>query len=149
MFSRWFRSSPSPFQTDLAMVGAKAGDRLLIAGASRPELAAELAGVTGLNGSTTVADPSADAAARIDRAAREAGVLIEFRLLRPGGRLVVIDGRTRPAALGRLHHEAATLPPDEIITTLRTAGGEAVRLLATAHRISYFEARGAGRFPTD
>ena len=47
---KWFRQSGSAYQTAMAMIGPKAGDRLLVAGQAEAGLAAELARVTGLNG---------------------------------------------------------------------------------------------------
>lgn len=71
-----FRTGPSPFQTALAMVAAKAGHRVLVVGRGDPRLAAEIAATTGLNGQTSivVADPAA--AARAEAAASEAGALL-------------------------------------------------------------------------
>jgi ubiquinone/menaquinone biosynthesis C-methylase UbiE len=62
------------------MIGAKAGDRVLVIGvigATDPGLAADTALVTGLNGSTVVVDPAPDMVARIDKAAGRAGALVE------------------------------------------------------------------------
>lgn len=73
----WFRKGPSPHQTALAMIGAKAGDRVLLAGSGDPDLAAELAGITGLNGQTLVVAPER-ARAAIEQAAARAGTLVEL-----------------------------------------------------------------------
>jgi SAM-dependent methyltransferase len=75
---KWFRQGPSPYQTSLAMVGVKAGDRVLLAGTPEPELAAQLARLTGLNGQTTAASQSAASRAAIEAAAAAEGVLVEF-----------------------------------------------------------------------
>ena len=75
---KWFRQGPSPHQTALAMIGARAGDRLLVVGSGDAALAAEIARVTGLNGSTVVIDRADGASARVDQAAARAGALIEF-----------------------------------------------------------------------
>jgi ubiquinone/menaquinone biosynthesis C-methylase UbiE len=75
---RWFREGPSPFQMPLAMIGVKAGDRVLVLGAQDGALAAEVARVTGLNGRTLVVDPDSDAAARLEARAADAGSLVEF-----------------------------------------------------------------------
>jgi len=64
--------------TGLAMVGARAGDRVLILGAGNVTLAAEIAGATGLNGRTLVVDVGTEARTRVERAAVKAGVLLEF-----------------------------------------------------------------------
>lgn len=74
----WFRKGLSPHHTALAMIGAKSGDRVAIVGAAEPDLAAELALVTGLNGQTAVVDEHPDAQARVDAAAGKAGALVDF-----------------------------------------------------------------------
>ncbi len=73
---KWFRRGPSPHHTALAMVGAKAGDRVLIAGANDPGLAAEIALVTGLNGQTLVIG-APDIRPAVEAAAANAGALVE------------------------------------------------------------------------
>lgn len=79
----WFHKGPSPFQTPLAMIGAKAGGRVLFIGAADPELAAQIALVTGLNGATFVADDTPGAEDRVNAAAGAAGALVEFGALPP------------------------------------------------------------------
>ena len=74
----WFRQGPSPHQTALAMIGAKAGHHVVIAGADDPDLAAALALVTGLNGQTLVVDERSDAEALVNAAAAKAGALMDF-----------------------------------------------------------------------
>lgn len=63
------------------MVGARAGDRVVILGVPGTEaaaLAAEIALTTGLNGRTVVVDVGTAARERAERAAAKAGALIEF-----------------------------------------------------------------------
>ena len=79
----WFRRGLSRHHTAIAMIGAKAGDQVLVIGASDPKLAAEVAVVTGLNGTTTVTDPDEMARARVEAAARDAGSLVEFAAALP------------------------------------------------------------------
>jgi ubiquinone/menaquinone biosynthesis C-methylase UbiE len=74
----WFRKGLSRHHTAIAMIGSRAGDQVLVIGASDPALAAEVALVTGLNGTTTVTDPDTRARARVETAARDAGALVEF-----------------------------------------------------------------------
>lgn len=174
-----FKKAPSPHQTALAMVGARPGDRVLVAGRPEPGVVAELARTTGLSGQTLVAiDASAKAA--YDTAAADAGVLIEsidisagstrlpdtggdhdvvvlhfdlatladdartalatdaIAALRPGGRVVVIEGRRQTGWFGG---KQATLGADVIMAMLHGAGGLAVRTLGSAEGIAYFEAR--------
>jgi SAM-dependent methyltransferase len=63
--------------TSLAMIGPRAADSVLFLGAERPQFAAEVGAVTRLNGRTVVVgDPAHQAG--LDRAAENAGALIEF-----------------------------------------------------------------------
>jgi ubiquinone/menaquinone biosynthesis C-methylase UbiE len=174
----WFKRGLPPHQTALAMIGARAGERVLFAGAAAADLAAEVALVTGLNGRTLVVDPAEGARERVERAAAEAGALVDFeaapatappvdddsvdivvlaiepggsvadvdrtvagaalRVLRPGGRIVV----RRPAKRAGLF--AARAAPDASVTdALSRAGAVAVRHLADADGVAYFEARKA------
>ncbi len=71
-----FRKATPPHQTALAMIGARAGDRLLAAGRPEPAVIAELARTTGLSGQTVLVSPPAERRP-YDKAAAEAGVLIE------------------------------------------------------------------------
>lgn len=177
-----FRKGPSPHQTALAMIGARAGTRVLVAGSPLPGVVAEVAGVTGLNGQTLRVVPP-DAREPYERAAAEAGVLVEmtdapagdaaalppdardydvvvlhhdlvalddaarqrlvaaaFDAARPGGRVVIIEGRPATRWFGR---REPTLPGPAILSLLQTAGGLAVRELGSADGVSYYEARKA------
>lgn len=176
---KWLRRGPSPYQTALAMVGARAGDRVLVVGAGDATLAAELALVTGLNGETRVADHAARADRRVEAAARRAGALVEFtqappaalpvdtgsvdisvlnrcltrpdvpdragalaeafRALRPGGRLIVIEGPEHTGPLGLKRGGPAPATGD-VLALIEGAGGRAGRLLAEAEGVAYFEA---------
>jgi ubiquinone/menaquinone biosynthesis C-methylase UbiE len=60
------------------MIGAKAGQRVLMVGAADSQLAAAVAAVTGLNGRTLVVDPSPDAQRAVEAAAMDFGTLVEF-----------------------------------------------------------------------
>ena len=174
---KWFRQGLSPFQTALAMVGAKSGDQVVVVGAGDAELAAQLALVTGLNGQTTVIDREG-ARPRVEAAAGHAGALVEFtaappsallvppgtvdvlvltvglgslvpderpralaeamRVLRPGGRTVVIEGlAARPSSAP----ETAGIEGEAVLALLTAAGGRAVRTLATVSGRTYYEAR--------
>jgi ubiquinone/menaquinone biosynthesis C-methylase UbiE len=176
----WFRKGLSRHQTAIAMIGSKPGDRVLVVGAVDPALAAEVALVTGLNGTTTVCDPDPSARARVDAAAREAGSLVEFeragptalpgpdeshdvvvimnaadavagtepsvvlqqalRALRPGGRVIVVDG-TRTTGFFRTSGGPARLPADAMLSRLEQAGTRARRQLADVEGVAYYEAR--------
>ncbi len=64
-----------------------------------------------------------------------------MRWLRPGGRLIVIDG-TRRAGLfaGR---SVPTLPADTVVALLGLVGARAARTLATVDGVAYYEAQKA------
>jgi len=177
MLERLFKSRALP-NAPLAMVGAKAGNRVLIIGTRFPGLTAELARATGLNGHTMVVGAEADRAA-MEAAATGAGALIEFhpreapvissgtepfdvavathplaglsdaeraRLIgeafaavRPGGRLIVVDGGSSPGLLWRVPAQAIDAPT--VLKLLTAAGGLAVRVLGTINNLTYYEAR--------
>jgi ubiquinone/menaquinone biosynthesis C-methylase UbiE len=176
---RWFRSGPSPFQTALAMVGAKPGQLVLVIGAGSGQLAAEIALVTGLNGRTVVVSRERDAERTVEAAAARAGALVEFeaiasstlaaagdtvdivvlqrqlgdsdidraalaseavRVLRPGGRVIVIEGAepgTKPG-LGR-RPPAPAVDAATIQSLLAETGLKATRVLGEAEGTLYIE----------
>lgn len=173
-----FKRGPSPHHTSLAMIGAKAGDRVLFVGPGHPGLAAELALVTGLNGQTLVASPAvlqpqfesaaAKAGSLIDLVTHDAGFLPlgdpPFDLvvwaaeigalseaerasrmqeliesLRPGGRVVVLDGAPTPRRFGG--PAPRRLPTEAAVALLTGAGGLAARELGSVGGLSYYEAR--------
>jgi ubiquinone/menaquinone biosynthesis C-methylase UbiE len=175
---KWFRKGPSPYQTALAMVGAKHGDQVVLVGATDVDLAAQLALVTGLNGQTTVIDRSEEQG-RVDAAAAKVGALVEFgaappttlptatgsvdvlvvsiglgsldpsqrtktieeamRVLRPGGRTIVIEGIPPPRQTANA--ERPPIDAADVLALLESVGGKAVRTLATVDGRTYFEAR--------
>jgi hypothetical protein len=82
---KWLRRGPSPHQTALAMIGARAGDRVLFAGSPPPALAAEIARITGLNGRTLVVSATPETDAALQAAAEEAGALVDLARAFPSG----------------------------------------------------------------
>ncbi len=176
----WFRQGLSPHHTTLAMIGAKSGDRVAVLGAGQPDLVAELALVTGLNGETTVVANELGACARIEAAAGAAGALVvfvegsaerltfasgtqdivvalnigradsrsleallreSFRVLRLGGRVVLMDGNRRTGFFGGGAKKAPRLESSVVLELLVTAGARGHRLLADVDGVAYYEAR--------
>jgi SAM-dependent methyltransferase len=136
---KWFRPGPSPHLTALAMIGAKAGDRVLVAADPDPALVAELARITGLNGQTAAA-VTAGTRAAFDAAAAKAGSLVDLVEIGPSDRssvpllptapdivvIAVTFGAMTPDARQTLVREAlgAVRPGGRIIAadTARRAG---------------------------
>jgi ubiquinone/menaquinone biosynthesis C-methylase UbiE len=70
--------------------------------------------------------------------ARHAAVGEAIRVLRPGGRTIVIEGiKTARAS----PPPEQTVEAEEVLARLTVVGGKAVRLLATVNGRTYFEAR--------
>jgi SAM-dependent methyltransferase len=180
---RWLPRRVPPYETAVAMIGVKSGDRLLVAGAGAEPLAAALAVVTGLNGLALVANDAPDAETKTQRAANDAGALVEClaapahalpvdpgafdlvvlhnmlggadpqplsavvrearRVLRPGGRLMLVEG-TPQAAWRRALTPRRAVDGDAAMALLVDAGFKAARVLAATGGVSYLEAiRGA------
>jgi ubiquinone/menaquinone biosynthesis C-methylase UbiE len=177
---KWPGSGASSNQTELAMIGAKPGDRVLVIGAGDGRLAAALGLVTGLNGRTLVVDRAPGAQARVEAAARRAGALVDFdgaaaptlalgdatfdvvvlphelsarpaevarlaseaaRVVRPGGRVMVIEETERTGFRRLLTRDAPkAIPTDEIRTLLSDAGLRAARVLAEVDGVAYVDA---------
>lgn len=176
---RWLSPNPRPYQTALAMIGAKPAQQILILGASDGQIAAAVAAVTGLNGRTLVIDSAAEARGAVERAAANAGALVEFdqapwsnlpaepgtfdivvvqqqmrdagaasaalltqavRALRPGGRVVVIEGVKASGWRERLRSSRDTAVPTEALCQLLSASGlRAARILAQTEGVTYLE----------
>jgi ubiquinone/menaquinone biosynthesis C-methylase UbiE len=176
---RWFRSGPSPFQTALAMVGAKPGQLVFVVGAGSGQLAAEIALVTGLNGRTVVVSREPGAERIVEAAAARAGALVEFdasdlgalavaddsadivvlqrqlgattidratlareavRVLRPGGRVIVIEGVEPGARQGfGKRPPAPAIDAPAVQQLLADTGLRATRVLAETEGTVYVE----------
>jgi ubiquinone/menaquinone biosynthesis C-methylase UbiE len=178
---RWFRGAAAPYQLALAMIDAKPGDQVLVAGAGDGGLAAELARTTGLNGQTLVVDPAPGARERVALAAVREGALVEFdaapfsarerpeasaqlvifnhalagwpawerpnacgealRVLRPGGRLIVLERARRSGLVALLRAPGEPLlPGEEIVTLASRAGFRAARILSESDGVLFVEA---------
>jgi ubiquinone/menaquinone biosynthesis C-methylase UbiE len=167
-----FRRSGDPFMLVVGMTGVKMGDRLLQVGcANAPQLAA-IASKVGLSGRAVAVVADTAAAARLQRAASKAGVLIDTeigppsslpvedaafdlaiiddgngmfagmsaadraatvhevaRVLRPGGRIMVI-GSTPRTGLRALLSKAPAVPPFDPTPVLQADVFRTVRTLA-------------------
>jgi SAM-dependent methyltransferase len=177
---RWFRRAPDLPDAALAMVAPRAADAVLFLGASAAPLVGATSAVTRLNGRTVVLVRNAAEAAATERAAADAGGLLETvpaqpgplpfesasfhlvvlpgfdrapvstrqpqlagaaRLLTPGGRLLVTTGEPRRGWKGQIGQPPARVSTDEVLNLLRTTGLAAVRKLAEADGVTYYEAR--------
>jgi ubiquinone/menaquinone biosynthesis C-methylase UbiE len=69
---------------------------------------------------------------------RALAVAEAMRVLRPGGRTVVVEGVATKGSAGA---GSPDLPADDVLALLTKAGGKAVRTLATAGGRTYYEAR--------
>lgn len=127
-----------PQHVGLAMVGAKPGQQVLVIGAGGPDLTAEIALVTGLNGRTVLVDRGPEVGL-VEAAAARAGALIE-----------VVDA---PLTMLPLDSDSFDL----VVVQARLAGksqdvrdqivAEAVRVAGPGRRIVVIEgARRAGLF---
>ncbi len=108
------------------MIGPRAADAVLVLGARDPSIAAEIGTVTRLNGRTVVVGESSGAAAAVDRAAEQAGALLEF---------ISAPVDALPFDAGTFHivvaPELAEWPEDRRAWRL----AEAVRVLAPGGRV--------------
>jgi hypothetical protein len=75
-----------------------------------------------------------------DDSVRRASLAEATRVLRPGGRVVVIDG-ARSTGWLRSRTGATRQPPEAVLALLERAGLKARRQLADADSIAYYEAR--------
>jgi len=178
------RRGGNPHVLAVSMTGVKLGDRVVFVGAPDPARTAAIAAKVGLSGRASAAVPDAAAAARLDRAAANAGVLVdadisdarklpygdsEFdlaviddtgalfetvdqshraaiareaaRVLRPGGRIVVLGG-SELSGLNKLLSKAAVSPlvlSGSINTLLGANGFSIVRTLAEREGLVFVE----------
>jgi hypothetical protein len=126
---KWFRRGPSPHQTALAMIGARAGDRVILAGSPEPALAAEVARITGLNGRTLVISATPETDAALQAAAADAGALIDLERTFPAGEsandvavLAISTGEVPQAALVEAYGALRSGGRLILITGTRRAG---------------------------
>jgi ubiquinone/menaquinone biosynthesis C-methylase UbiE len=109
----------------VSMTGVRMGDRLLVIGATQPQVIAQLSAKPGLTGRTCAVDESADLAAQAAETAQTEGVLVEVETA-PFDRLpfeaatfdVVVVNR----ALGRLDEDRQRACLREAARVLRDGG---------------------------
>jgi ubiquinone/menaquinone biosynthesis C-methylase UbiE len=126
------RAGPSPYQTAVAMVGARAGDRVLMIGADDADLAAHVALVTGLSGDVQLADHTPGAAARVEAAVRRVGALVEFTEAPPSK--LPFDPATFDAVV--INQRLSVIPESDRLA----AATEAIRVARPGGRIVVIEA---------
>jgi ubiquinone/menaquinone biosynthesis C-methylase UbiE len=78
-----FRKGPGPHELAVSLTGVKLGDRVLQIGGADGEFFAVVASKAGLTGRACVVDMSSDVIARCEKAAANAGVLIETSVAPP------------------------------------------------------------------
>ena len=64
-----------------------------------------------------------------------------LRIIKPNGRVVVIEGVKRPGLFGLFPTKLPGLPPEDVKDALTRAGAKAVRLLADVDGVVFFEAK--------
>lgn len=64
-----------------------------------------------------------------------------LRIIKPSGRVVIIEGVRRPGLFGLFPTRIPGLAPDEVTDALTRAGAKAVRLLADVDGVVFFEAK--------
>ena len=167
MFLRKSASPREPLP--VAMIGLRMGDRVVQIGLADVRLMIALAVKPGISGRSAVIVNDDREAVRAQSAAAEAGTLIEthvatgtlpfddaafdvaiihgvdaplaecHRVLRDGGRLVVIEPGTRAGLAALLHSKEPAGDPAATIAAAHRAGFKAVRLLADKEGYRFIE----------
>jgi hypothetical protein len=78
--------------------------------------------------------------AALDTRARAAAVDEAMRVIRPGGRIIVVDGAKRRGLFG-LGSRPVRVAADELLALLAAAGGRAQRQLMDAEGVAFYETR--------
>jgi ubiquinone/menaquinone biosynthesis C-methylase UbiE len=122
------RSSDAPHALLVGMTGITLGDRLVQIGCAHGARLAALAAKVGLSGRAVCIVPDAESAARAEKGAREAGVLVEVETASPRSLpleaeafdLAVVDDTA--GLLGTMSAEARVMAMRELLRVLRPAG---------------------------
>lgn len=64
-----------------------------------------------------------------------------LRIIKPSGRVVIIEGVRRPGIFGLFPTRIPGLAPDDVHDALKRAGAKAVRLLADVDGVVFFDAK--------
>ncbi|MCC7007242.1 MAG: methyltransferase domain-containing protein [Acidobacteria bacterium] len=79
--------------------------------------------------------------AELDEASQSAIVAEAVRVLRPGGRIVIVDGERKGGLLGGFRRGRPRLPSDAALRLLDRAGTRARRQLADVDGVAFYEGR--------
>ena len=182
MFLNPFRRRDNPYFLVVGMSGVKMGDRLVQVGCADAAQLAAIAGKVGLSGRAAAIVPDTATGARVEKAASQAGVLVEvtvapptqlpvednafdvaiiddtnvaftkataetrgamvretLRVLRPGGRLMVIGATPRTGLAAKLNQRAADALSADPTPSLQGDGYKAVRILAERDGLIFYE----------
>ena len=125
-----FRGKANPYMLIVGMTGVKMGDRMLQIGCSDAGALAAVAAKVGLSGRAVAVVRDAAAAARVQKAARREGVLVEIETSAPPG-LPVEDTDFDFVVIDDAHGAFAAEAGDTQASTVR----EAVRILKPGGRV--------------
>jgi ubiquinone/menaquinone biosynthesis C-methylase UbiE len=127
-----------PYLLLVSMAGVKMGDRLVQVGCAHGGRLAALAGKVGLTGRAVAVVPDSEAAARAEKGAADAGVLVEVETA-PPTRLPMDDGVCDLAVVDDTGGFVGTMPSGERVAAIRELlrvlrpGGRAL-IVGTARR---------------
>lgn len=178
MFLRKSGSSREPLP--VAMIGLRMGERVVQIGLSDVRLMIALAAKPGISGRSALIVNDDSDAVRAQAAAADAGTLIEtyvtrdtlpfddaafdvaivhggdaplaecHRVLRDGGRLVIVESGTRAGLAALLHSKRQPAgDPAATVAAVQRAGFKAVRLLADKEGYRFIEGVRAKAAPAD
>lgn len=122
------RHGDDPYALLVGMTGVKLGDRLIQLGCAHGARMAAVAAKVGLSGRTVLVAPDAESAARAEKGARDAGVLVEVETVSP--RALPLDPEAFDIAiiddtgglLAAMNADARVMACRELLRVLRPAG---------------------------